>query len=97
MDWSPHFPHYVVEQEQSKESAEGETTRENGSAMEGVTESDDATHKTAQPKRLIKDVEVADIGCGFGGLLVALGPAMPDTLILGLCMSSYRLQRLTWR
>lgn len=33
---------------------------------------------------LIKDVEVADIGCGFGGLLVALAPLMPDTLLLGM-------------
>lgn len=29
-------------------------------------------------------VEVADIGCGFGGLLVGLAPAMPETLVLGL-------------
>lgn len=29
-------------------------------------------------------VEVADIGCGFGGLLVGLAPAMPATLVLGL-------------
>ncbi len=32
---------------------------------------------------LFKDVEVADIGCGFGGLLVALGPRLPDKLLLG--------------
>lgn len=32
---------------------------------------------------LSKDVEVADIGCGFGGLLVALAPKLPDTLLLG--------------
>lgn len=31
-----------------------------------------------------KDVEVADIGCGFGGLLVALAPKLPDTLLLGM-------------
>lgn len=30
-----------------------------------------------------KDVEIADIGCGFGGLLVALSPVFPDSLILG--------------
>ena len=36
------------------------------------------------PRRLTKDVEVVDIGCGFGGLLVALAPVLPDTLILGL-------------
>lgn len=29
-------------------------------------------------------VEVADIGCGFGGLLFALAPTMPETLLLGI-------------
>lgn len=28
-------------------------------------------------------VEIADVGCGFGGLSVALAPLFPDTLILG--------------
>lgn len=36
-----------------------------------------------KPKCLTKDVEVADIGCGFGGLLMALAPVIPDTLCLG--------------
>ncbi|KAK5011116.1 tRNA (guanine-N(7)-)-methyltransferase (tRNA(m7G46)-methyltransferase) [Elasticomyces elasticus] len=31
-----------------------------------------------------KRVEIADIGCGFGGLLFALAPLMSSTLILGL-------------
>ncbi|KAI9804303.1 MAG: tRNA (guanine-N(7)-)-methyltransferase (tRNA(m7G46)-methyltransferase) [Piccolia ochrophora] len=39
---------------------------------------------TAAKRALVKDVEVADIGCGFGGLLVALAPTMPDTLMLGM-------------
>ena len=30
-------------------------------------------------------VEIADIGCGFGGLIVALAQAMPETLMLGCC------------
>jgi tRNA (guanine-N7-)-methyltransferase len=34
-------------------------------------------------RRLVKDVEVADIGCGFGGLLVGLAPLMPETLMIG--------------
>lgn len=34
-------------------------------------------------KPMLKDVEVADIGCGFGGLLVALAPVLPDALLLG--------------
>lgn len=33
---------------------------------------------------MFKQVEIADIGCGFGGLLFALAPKMPDTLLLGL-------------
>ncbi|KAL8721691.1 MAG: hypothetical protein Q9225_001691 [Loekoesia sp. 1 TL-2023] len=32
---------------------------------------------------LRKDVTVADIGCGFGGLLVALAPKLPDELLIG--------------
>lgn len=35
------------------------------------------------PAKLTRHVEVADVGCGFGGLLVALAPLMPGTLILG--------------
>ncbi|ORY62520.1 putative methyltransferase-domain-containing protein [Pseudomassariella vexata] len=35
-------------------------------------------------KKMKQDVEVIDIGCGFGGLLVALAPSMPEKLILGL-------------
>jgi len=30
-----------------------------------------------------KEVEWADVGCGFGGLLMALAPQFPDTLMLG--------------
>lgn len=46
--------------------------------------------------RLRRDVEVVDIGCGFGGLLVALAPLMPETLMLGEPMRRPRLPaRLT--
>ncbi|WPG99739.1 tRNA (guanine-N(7)-)-methyltransferase [Acrodontium crateriforme] len=38
----------------------------------------------ATPRAMTKQVQVADIGCGFGGLLFALAPRMPETLILGL-------------
>ncbi|KAH9972724.1 tRNA-methyltransferase [Lactifluus volemus] len=31
-----------------------------------------------------KKPEFADVGCGFGGLLIALAPLYPDTLMLGL-------------
>ncbi|KAF3393031.1 hypothetical protein DPV78_009786 [Talaromyces pinophilus] len=35
-------------------------------------------------RKLLKDVEVADIGCGFGGLLIGLAPVLPETLMVGL-------------
>ncbi|KAJ3052760.1 tRNA (guanine-N(7)-)-methyltransferase (tRNA(m7G46)-methyltransferase) [Rhizophlyctis rosea] len=31
-----------------------------------------------------KEVEFADIGCGYGGLLIALSPLFPSTLMLGM-------------
>ncbi|ESW98590.1 tRNA (guanine-N(7)-)-methyltransferase [Ogataea parapolymorpha DL-1] len=34
--------------------------------------------------KLDRQVEIADIGCGFGGLLVDLAPHFPDSLILGM-------------
>ena len=34
-------------------------------------------------RKIRKEVTIADIGCGFGGLLVALAPKLPDELILG--------------
>lgn len=36
-----------------------------------------------KPKPLRQDVEIVDIGCGFGGLSVALASKLPDKLILG--------------
>ncbi|KAG2418262.1 hypothetical protein HFD88_001363 [Aspergillus terreus] len=35
-------------------------------------------------RKLLKDVEVVDIGCGFGGLLIGLAPLLPETLIVGM-------------
>lgn len=70
MDWSSIYPHYVVE----------ETDQD----MNDPDAASEQVGATVKPKKLSKEVEVADIGCGFGGLLVALAPTMPDTLILGL-------------
>ncbi|OTA92853.1 hypothetical protein M434DRAFT_21711 [Hypoxylon sp. CO27-5] len=69
MDWSTFFPAFIAEAQPDPPS---ETT-------EGAEPL--AKHP---PKKLTKDVEVVDIGCGFGGLLVALSPVMPDTLLLGM-------------
>ena len=55
-------------------------------AVEGE-KSRDEEKETAEVKALTKNVSIADIGCGFGGLVFALAPKFPDTLILGaLCL-----------
>ena len=78
MDWAEHFPAYLItdpaEQDQDQEQ---EQEPEEGKA--GVV----MMKKTKERKRLSKRVTVADVGCGFGGLLVALSTILPDELILG--------------
>lgn len=70
MDWSQHYPAYIATE--SGSSNEQETTRPTNDAV-----------KTT-PKLLTKDITIADIGCGFGGLLFALSPKLPSSLILGM-------------
>ncbi|KAI0112484.1 putative methyltransferase-domain-containing protein [Nemania sp. FL0031] len=70
MDWSTHFPAFVPNTDSV--------------IIPPATESSPADAVSLPPKKLTKEVEVVDIGCGFGGLLVALAPALPDTLLLGL-------------
>jgi tRNA (guanine-N7-)-methyltransferase len=41
----------------------------------------------AGARKLTKDVEVVDIGCGFGGLLIGLAPLLPETLMVGMYYS----------
>lgn len=72
MDWSSLYPDYVAENGAADDSASAPGTEAEQSLL------------PVNPRRLSKDVEVADIGCGFGGLLIALAPLMPDTLILGM-------------
>ena len=69
MDWSELYPAHV--------------RRGESDAVEGKASGGQGDATSALPRPLLKDVEVADIGCGFGGLLMALAPVLPDTLILG--------------
>lgn len=41
-------------------------------------------HIAPPPAKSTKQVTVADIGCGFGGLIVELATKLPDALMLGL-------------
>jgi sorting nexin-25 len=44
---------------------------------------EEAPKEESMPPRMKQDVEIVDIGCGFGGLLVGLAPILPEKLILG--------------
>jgi tRNA G46 methylase TrmB len=46
-------------------------------------DTEETTLGSTRPRQLRKDVDIVDIGCGFGGLTVALAPKLPDSLILG--------------
>jgi tRNA G46 methylase TrmB len=70
MDWSKYFPAYVDPEEEDRALLED---YRNQSEAEGITKA----------RRLSRDIEIADIGCGFGGLLVALSPRLPDKLLIG--------------
>ncbi|RUS23120.1 m7G tRNA methyltransferase [Endogone sp. FLAS-F59071] len=69
-DWSRHYPDFFPSR-QGDADGNKETS---GSA-------DVAMSDTARPS---KKVEFADIGCGYGGLLIALAPLFPQTLMLGM-------------
>lgn len=78
MDWSSHFPAYVVPDI---------ATNKNDPSGPIAPAGDETEGEIVQPTRirpLVKPVTVADVGCGFGGLLIALSPLLPDDLILGL-------------
>lgn len=38
-----------------------------------------------------KKVEFADVGCGFGGLLISLAPLYPETLMMGELVRAFRM------
>ncbi|KAI4912426.1 tRNA (guanine-N(7)-)-methyltransferase (tRNA(m7G46)-methyltransferase) [Alternaria incomplexa] len=71
MDWASLYPMYAKHPKKETE--------------EGQNESHDMSiEEQREANAISKNVEIADIGCGFGGLLFALAPKFPDTLILGM-------------
>ncbi|KAF2267070.1 guanine-N(7)--methyltransferase [Lojkania enalia] len=68
MDWSTHYPAYTIRNDKE----------------ENVTGDSHDQVETRSANGMKKKVEIADIGCGFGGLLFALAPMFPETLILGI-------------
>lgn len=68
MNWAGLYPAYAIQPQE--------------------VEAPDASHDVEAAQKegtaTSKHVEIADIGCGFGGLLFALAPQFPETLILGM-------------
>lgn len=83
MDWSVHFPAYIDHAAPTPLAtpAQHSTAEDTLSPGAGAGLSSPNHH---HPKPLTKPITVADVGCGFGGLLVALSPLLPDDLIIGL-------------
>lgn len=77
MDWSSHFPAYVVP------DADRINNNNKNPPLAAVEKGTGNENAPSNIKPLMKPVTVADIGCGFGGLLIALSPLLPDDLILG--------------
>ncbi|OTB09551.1 hypothetical protein M426DRAFT_316105 [Hypoxylon sp. CI-4A] len=71
MDWSTFYPGFVAGTDTQQDS------------LPDASESTETTTREL-PMKLTKDVDVVDIGCGFGGLLVALSPVMPNHLLVGM-------------
>jgi len=76
MDWSELYPAYKIGSEATEASPEQMSSEE---------------PTDPSPIQISKAVEVADIGCGFGGLLFALAPVLSDTLLLGRSPRRYPL------
>ncbi|RUS13129.1 methyltransferase-like protein 1, partial [Jimgerdemannia flammicorona] len=67
-DWSRHYPAFFP------------PTQEEDAKNEPSGSIDIMNERTEAGKK----VEFADIGCGYGGLLIALAPLFPQTLMLGM-------------
>jgi len=77
VDWSVHFPAAYSKAEVAAEQLKLNT------ASCPIAYPADAVPATVNG-RLGPQVRFLDVGCGYGGLLVTLGPRFPETLMLGL-------------
>lgn len=80
MDWASLYPAHAIRRATEEENVVpvDESRAENEEAQSERT------------RAIAKDVEIADIGCGFGGLLFALATKFPDTLSIGTSSPSAR-------
>lgn len=70
MDWRQYYPAYATVKDATTTTSNGKDNDEDINTLTNTT--------------ITRPVTVADIGCGFGGLLFALAPKLPNSLLLGL-------------
>jgi tRNA (guanine-N7-)-methyltransferase len=70
MDWASLYPMYAKHPKKETEDGQNESH-------------DMSIEERREANAISRNVEIADIGCGFGGLLFALAPKFPNTLMLG--------------
>lgn len=92
VDWSVHFPSAFADARRELLAA-GAAGVEDGERGDEVLRLNTADAPIAYPSAPVAPalsgrrgprVRFLDVGCGFGGLLMALSPRFPDTLMLGL-------------
>ncbi|KAJ2846621.1 tRNA (guanine-N(7)-)-methyltransferase (tRNA(m7G46)-methyltransferase) [Coemansia erecta] len=88
-DWSAFYPAYFNQTKRPVSPAAGQPSAKRGPAALTSTptaaEADAGADQQPQAgKEGMAKVEFADIGCGYGGLLVALAPLFPNTLMVGM-------------
>jgi tRNA (guanine-N7-)-methyltransferase len=87
MDWSTHYPTFFDAPTRPVDEAsnlEGEEIDEEEMLLEAADLGQELIEIGSGVGKG-KKVEFADIGCGFGGLLISLAPLFPETLMLGKC------------
>ena len=87
MDWSSYYPAFVSSEATTPVTNNPEPVKDTSPPplpppSSSLPLATPLTLPLATP--LTQPVEIADIGCGFGGLLVALSPLMPSSLIIGM-------------
>ncbi|KAL2642175.1 hypothetical protein R1flu_009762 [Riccia fluitans] len=80
-DWKEHFPAFF--KDATGEVENGSCATENMKA-ENRSSENGAIVPSSQAEKLEPKVRFADVGCGFGGLLVKLSVLFPDKLMVGM-------------
>lgn len=89
VDWSVHFPEVFTAAREAAVASGYQTTACDLSVLRLNTSECPIDYSAAPVPSMLNgregpQVRFLDVGCGYGGLLVALGPRFPDKLMLGL-------------